>query len=695
MWSTSCLQDPVLAHGGHGRSMGPSTKSFVVHAKVPLSNLVQDSAAFQEAGRPGKIALADFGSRVILDRFRRHQLGFSSNHGFQVDWEPLDYVGPSRRANKNKASGSQTPYVLERTDVWSLDEELNVMLRALVTLDLDETKMDTGSGDRNDIQNLLETETSNLLHKIFDAQALGMELMRHVACVVAQNRLRECLLQKEAVAFIADGSILPRKSGANNAPMASPPAVPSKAPEDSPLKQTLQVDLGALRKYLEKDVPLEQPESTMFSVPGMMIPKGITLVAGGGYHGKSTLLRAVAAGVYDKIPGDGREYCVTVPETLSIRAEDGRYVNNCNISAFISNLPTPPGVTGSIDTTRFSSGEASGSTSQAANVAEAIEMGAKVFLVDEDVSAANFMARDGRMRALVMDESITPLLYRVNGMYKSLGISCIVVVGGVGDWLDVPDQVILMNKYVASDATKKARSISKQFSHGHVQYAGRGVVHQLDWENSGTPLQRRPTTAFLESIEPNCTTVSLLDGGHAISVHPSSDHHRAGEDSAMTDGGLESDAIYNDDDDGYIDLHRCEQLVGKKPQLYGCGQCVIWLLREAKERPEIGVQGHLSKLEETIDKHGLLKVFADNAEAESLEKSVAWKHLLQASGFAYRPRKYEIGQALTRMRGLKMEHIPLEDDGEEERIRREAERRKEELAKMWAARRPKNVVAGQ
>lgn len=146
-------------------------------------------------------------------------------------------------------------------------------------------------------------------------------------------------------------------------------------------------------------------------------------------------MRAIAAGVYNKIPGDGREFCVTVPDTISIRAEDGRYVNNCNVSGFISNLPTPPGVQETIDTTHFSSGEASGSTSQAANVAEAMEMGAKVFLVDEDVSAANFMARDGRMRALVMDESITPLLYRVNGMYKQLGISCVVVVGGVGDWL--------------------------------------------------------------------------------------------------------------------------------------------------------------------------------------------------------------------------------------------------------------------
>ena len=142
-------------------------------------------------------------------------------------------------------------------------------------------------------------------------------------------------------------------------------------------------------------------------------------------------------------------------------------------------MPTPPGVEKSLDTRHFSSRDSSGSTSQAANVVEAIEMGASALLVDEDVSAANFMARDGRMRALVMDESITPLLYRVNGLYNSHGISSVVVVGGVGDWLDVPHNVILLDKYVASDATKKANSISYQFSYGHVQYGGRGVVHRL------------------------------------------------------------------------------------------------------------------------------------------------------------------------------------------------------------------------
>jgi Predicted ATPase of the ABC class len=168
-----------------------------------------------------------------------------------------------------------------------------------------------------------------------------------------------------------------------------------------------------------RPAPLANSNSgTLVTLHGLLVKRGITLIVGGGYHGESTLLRCIAAGVYNKIPGDWREFCVTVPDALSIRAEDGRYVNNCNVSAFISNLPTFP--LDSIETTEstpalsigtlapppsrtqhFSTGEASGSTSQAANMAEAIELGVTAMLVDEDVSAANFMARDGRMRALV------------------------------------------------------------------------------------------------------------------------------------------------------------------------------------------------------------------------------------------------------------------------------------------------------
>lgn len=704
MWTASSLDDPV----SHGLSLplDSSSQYFLVHCQASFSSLLLNPGdeqrsnyiltAFEEGDRPARVALADFCSRKVVELFRKNLLTSENNNtNLKIALEPLDYAG-SRRKRQSNFTGSHTPYVLERTDIWSTDQEVNVMLRGHVTTAGQAKPYTNSGGDEKIASEELKLElqkvAAELLTKFLGPQQelFAAEAMYHIACVVVQHRLRACLETKEAVAFIADGSILPRKSGANNAPMASPPAVPCEAPSDSTMKQTLQVDLGSLRQFLVARPVEDSMKPTGFSVTGMIVSKGITLVAGGGYHGKSTLLRAVAAGVYDKIPGDGREYCVTVPLTTTIRAEDGRYVQNCNISAFISNLPTLPGVPIAVDTTHFSSAEASGSTSQAANVAEAIEMGAKVFLVDEDVSAANFMARDGRMRALVQDESITPLLYRVNGMYSTLGISCIVVVGGVGDWLDVPDRVILLNRYVASDATKKAKSISKQFSHGHVQYAGKGMVHQLEWEKKGTPFARRPTETFLEQFQPQSSTVSLLDGGHALSVHPAD---RDDGDATMADATvLEGETIYNDDDDGYIDLSRCEQLMGKKPQLFACGQCVIWLIREAKRNPGNGISDLLSKLDETIDNKGMLEIFAVNSSTTTnLSESPSWKHLLNVSGFAHRPRKYEIGQAFYRMRGMKLEQIPIDDGGEEEAIRQEAENRKRELAEIWEKRRVKSA----
>ncbi|CAB9517628.1 ABC transporter ATPase [Seminavis robusta] len=702
MWTTVCLQDPALSHrAAHHSSYSPSAvnqhrNSVIVHSKASFAAILAASnsdtdvlTAFQEGLRPARVALADFCSRTVADFFRKNLLTTTTAGDNQLALEPLDYACTGGRRKKQATfTSGHTPYILERTDVWSTNEEVHVMLRARLTNNTTAAVNGKNMQDSNNTNGNGEVEqaSSKLLNGCLGPQNASFvsQAMNHIACVVAQTRLRSRLEQLQAVAFIADGSILPRKSGANNAPMASPPAVPCQAPSDSKMKQTLQVDLGSLRRFLLTAPSVAQDaSSTMFEITGMVVPKGITLVAGGGYHGKSTILRAIAAGVYDKVPGDGREFCVTVPETTSIRAEDGRYVQNCNISAFISNLPTPPGVKETVDTTHFSTNEASGSTSQAANVVEAIEMGAKVFLVDEDVSAANFMARDGRMRALVMDESITPLLYRVNGMYQSLGISCIVVVGGVGDWLDVPDQVILMNKYVASDATKKAASISYQFSHGHVQYAGKGLVHQLEWDRKGTPFARRPTDGFLKQFEPATSAISLLDGGHAISIHPVDTGDD--DDATMTDV-----TVLDDDDDGYIDLSRSEQLMGKKPQLYACGQCVLWLIREAQAHPGVGMSELLSKLDATIDNKGMLEVFTANSPLD-LTKSSHWVNLLAASGFAFRPRKYEIGQAFYRMRGIKLEHIPEEEDAEEERIRKEAERRKRELAELWAKRRPNSV----
>ncbi len=203
----------------------------------------------------------------------------------------------------------------------------------------------------------------------------------------------------------------------------------------------------------------------------MGIPEGVTLVVGGGFHGKSTLLSALSWGVYDHAPGDGREFVVTRPDAVKIRAEDGRSVAGVDISGMIGALP------GGRPTTSFSTPNASGSTSQAANIAEALEIGTSLLLVDEDTSATNFMIRDERMRELVRKEPITPFIDGVRPLYEALGVSTIVVVGGVGDYLDVADRVILMEDYHPSDATARAREVRDAFPARMVPGSSDGGAH--------------------------------------------------------------------------------------------------------------------------------------------------------------------------------------------------------------------------
>jgi predicted ABC-class ATPase len=257
----------------------------------------------------------------------------------------------------------------------------------------------------------------------------------HVETVEDADYLRRRLPDLGLVAFVADGSVLPRESGASDKPLKEG-AVPFEGPE-------------------ELRVSVELPNKG--EVSGMGIPEGVTLVAGGGFHGKSTLLSALAWGVYDHPPGDGREYVVARSDAVKIRAEDGRSVAGVDISSMIGELP------GGRSTQDFSTLNASGSTSQAANIAEALEVGTSLFLVDEDTSATNFMIRDERMRELIRKEPISPFIDLVRPLHRSLGVSTIVVVGGVGDYLDVADRVILMEDYEPADATPRAREVTSRF----------------------------------------------------------------------------------------------------------------------------------------------------------------------------------------------------------------------------------------
>jgi predicted ABC-class ATPase len=285
---------------------------------------------------------------------------------------------------------------------------------------------------------LLEELPEVVLGGLVPAPEGGVDVERarlHVETVEDADHLRGLLPGLGLVAFVANGAVLPRESGASDRPLGSG-AIPFRSPKE----YRVEVDLP------NKGV-----------VPGMGIPEGVTLVAGGGFHGKSTLLSALSWGVYDHVPGDGRELVVARGDAVKVRAEDGRSVSGVDISAMIGALP------GGRTTEDFSTPNASGSTSQAANIAEAIEVGTSLLLVDEDTSATNFMIRDERMRELVRREPITPFIDLVRPLHRSLGISTVVVVGGVGDYLDVADRVILLQDYVPSDATFRSREVVKRF----------------------------------------------------------------------------------------------------------------------------------------------------------------------------------------------------------------------------------------
>ena len=264
------------------------------------------------------------------------------------------------------------------------------------------------------------------------------EAKRHVETIEDQHALRQWLNLEGLVAFVANGALLPRKSGVDDRPMADQ-AIPFVAPES--LTRTTRL-----------------PNSGELS--GLAIPRGVTLIVGGGFHGKSTLLHALEYGVYDHVPGDGRETVVTLENAVKIRAEDGRAISKVDISPFIDNLPFGR------DTVQFTSENASGSTSQAANIIEALACGTELLLIDEDTSATNFMIRDTRMQQLVAadKEPITPLLYRVCQLSNRHGVSSVIVMGGSGDYFDVADTVIMMDAYQPLDVTAIVKKLARPIS---------------------------------------------------------------------------------------------------------------------------------------------------------------------------------------------------------------------------------------
>lgn len=411
-----------------------------------------------------------------------------------------------------------------------------------------------------------------------------VDARRFVECVENQEHIRGQLDRLGLVAFVGDGSILPRESGASDRPLRGRDAVAFRSPE------SLRVALS-----LANSIP--GPDGPRDSIVGMGVRKGVTLIVGGGYHGKSTLLRALERGVYPHVPEDGRECVVSDRHLVKIRAEDGRRVEQVDISAFISDLPQGR------STTAFSSDDASGSTSQAANIVEAIEAGATGMLLDEDTSATNFMVRDARMQALVHKEHepITPFLERVREIYDKLGVSTVLVMGGCGDYFDVADTVIVMREFRPFDATDEAKKIA----------AERGSGRRTE---AGSPLtgisQRIP---LAESFDPSRGRRDVKIDAKAL------DHILFGSDA--------------------IDLRSVEQLVDLS-QTRAVGDA-IHLAAERFMDGEATLHQVIGRLEEFFDRRGL-------------DELNPFYHPEHHPGNYARPRRFEIAAAINRLRTVRM-----------------------------------------
>ncbi|MFO8034976.1 MAG: ABC-ATPase domain-containing protein [Candidatus Bipolaricaulota bacterium] len=413
---------------------------------------------------------------------------------------------------------------------------------------------------------MLLEELPQLARQALRWSSLPQEAVRaHVRCVEDADALRAQLRSEGLVALVNRGAMLPRASGVSQRPLAKG-AVPFDPPESL-------------------EVSLERPNGP--PVSGMGIPEGVTLVVGGGYHGKSTLLSAVSRGVYNHIPGDGREFVIAVPETVIIRAEDGRSVCGTDISSFIGELP------GGQDTARFQSENASGSTSQAANIAEALESGAGTLLVDEDTSATNFMIRDERMQQLVSKdkEPITPFVDRVRELYEALGVSTVLVMGGSGDYFGAADTVIMMHEYRPLDVTAQAKSLAQG----------------LRRAETAQPLSR-PTPRHV-----NAGSLSARDRRGKRVVRADHATLRLGN--------------------ARVDLTKLHQFV-ELSQVRGAGHILAWVADNLRE--PITVAELLDRVEQRL-------------AAKGMEGFVPARY-----GDLSQPRRFELACVLNRVRGLKL-----------------------------------------
>jgi predicted ABC-class ATPase len=418
---------------------------------------------------------------------------------------------------------------------------------------------------------------------------LDQQARRFVQQAENHRTIQDALPDRGLVAFVADEAVLPRQSGISDKPMDSADLVPFASPD-------------SLRVSFELPNPIDGPDGAQYTIVGMGLPQGVSVIVGGGYHGKSTLLRALELGVYPHVPDDGREFVVTDPDAVKVRAEDRRRVEQVAITPFISGLPN------GTDTDRFSTEEASGSTSQAATIVESLEAGAIALLMDEDTCATNLMVRDARMQQLVAhdNEPITPLVDRIRELYDRLGVSTILVMGGCGDYFDVADTVLMMNHYRPYDVTDQSRRIANEVpTHRHNESTEQPLAH---------PDGRSP---------------------QARSIDPSK-----GKKQKVDARGREVLTFGTDD----IDL-RCVDQLAETSQTRAVGEALRAAGQQCcdGQKPLADVLDHIESL---IDQHGLeaLNPFDQNVDNRDRPHP----------GRFARPRRHEIAAALNRLRSLQV-----------------------------------------
>lgn len=255
--------------------------------------------------------------------------------------------------------------------------------------------------------------------------------------------IRENLDSKGIVAFIADGSVLPRRDD-DLAPMVDA----KEFVTDPALKVTF-------------DVPYGEP------ISGMGIPKGFTAVTGASRNGKSALLDAIFAGVYDHIPGDGREYVITSRDAAFIMAEPNRPADSVDISMFVPETPEFD------DTSAAKKEFVSSPMSEFVSVSEAVEMGSKLILIDEEYSNPCVM----RKGFLADNEKIISLSEMGSSMGRQ-GIS-LVMVSGDESVIRSADNVLVVEGFKVSPAKVERTGNGKEFSMPADRYpVSKGIVYE-------------------------------------------------------------------------------------------------------------------------------------------------------------------------------------------------------------------------